>query len=89
MHSATFFSPAKLNLFFRVLHKRPDGYHEIASLYQAISLGDHLTIARAERDQLTCNDPLVPVDETNLVMKALAHYRKKTDDHASGARRGE
>ena len=60
------FSPAKLNLFFRVLYKRPDGFHEIASLYQAISLGDDLHIILAEQDQLFCLSPGIPLNETNL-----------------------
>jgi len=75
------FSPAKLNLFFRVLHKREDGFHEIASLYQAISLGDTITISLAEKDQLTCSDPNLPCDSSNLIAKALEAYR-----HQSGLR---
>ncbi len=78
MTSATYFSPAKLNLFFRVLSRRADGFHEIASLYQAVSLCDKLTIKRASQDQLTCNDPQVPCDETNLISLALQKYREKT-----------
>ena len=42
----TLFSPAKLNLFFRVLAKREDGYHEIASLMQAITFGDKFTLRK-------------------------------------------
>lgn len=72
------FSPAKVNLFFRVLHKRGDGYHEIASLYQSLSLGDCLQIARADEDRLSCSDPLLPCDSTNLVLKAASLFRKKT-----------
>ncbi|MBS0653489.1 MAG: 4-(cytidine 5'-diphospho)-2-C-methyl-D-erythritol kinase [Verrucomicrobia bacterium] len=74
----TLFSPAKLNLFFRVLYKREDGFHEIASLYQAISLGDTLTVSLAEEDRLTCNHPLVPCDSSNLIIKALETYRRET-----------
>ncbi|NGX38763.1 MAG: 4-diphosphocytidyl-2-C-methyl-D-erythritol kinase [Chlamydiae bacterium] len=76
--SLSLFSPAKLNLFFRVLSKREEGYHEIASLYQAINLGDTLSIDFAEGDSLTCSDPTLPVDETNLVLRALDLFRKKT-----------
>ncbi len=73
-----FFSPAKINLFFRVLKKRDDGYHEIASLYQAIGLGDTLTIELHHRDELSCTDPLLATDERNLVLKAVHLFRKKT-----------
>lgn len=72
-----YFSPAKVNLFFEVLRKRDDGYHEIASLYQAISLGDTLHVAIAEADCLTCTD-LRLVSDSNLVCKARDLFRKKT-----------
>lgn len=73
----TLFSPAKINLFLRVLKKRADGYHELATLIQAIDLGDTLTLKQSIQDQLTCNDPLVP-NESNLVRKAIALFRRKT-----------
>ncbi len=76
--SLTLFSPAKLNLFFRVLYKREDGFHEIASLYQAISLGDTLTVSLAEEDRLTCNHSHIPCDNSNLISKALEAYRRET-----------
>lgn len=72
------FSPAKVNLFFRVLCKRADGYHDIASLYQAISLGDVVTVALSDEDYITCDDPLIPCDERNLASKALRVFRKMT-----------
>ncbi len=74
----TLLSPAKVNLFFRVLSKRPDGYHEIASLYQAINLFDTLTVSLAVSDHLTCTDPGIPTDGSNLLHKALATFRKHT-----------
>jgi 4-diphosphocytidyl-2-C-methyl-D-erythritol kinase len=75
------FSPAKLNLFFRVLGKRVDGYHEIASLFQAINLGDFLTfdIIKGE-DRLVCSDSSLPCDESNLVFRALRLFREKTKE---------
>jgi 4-diphosphocytidyl-2-C-methyl-D-erythritol kinase len=72
------FSPAKLNLFFRVHSKRADGYHEISSLYQAIDLGDTLQLRLSDQDRLSCNDPQIPTDWTNLVWKALHVFRKET-----------
>ncbi len=72
------FSPAKVNLFFRVLHKRADGYHDIASLYQAISLGDNITVSLADEDRITCDDPHIPCDERNLIAKAIKVFREKT-----------
>ena len=74
----SFFSPAKVNLFFRVLYKREDGFHEIASLYQAINLGDYLHIRRANKDHVTCSDLTLSMCDQNLVRKALALFRKET-----------
>jgi 4-diphosphocytidyl-2-C-methyl-D-erythritol kinase len=72
------FSPAKLNLFFRVLRKRDDGFHEIASLMQAISLGDILHFQESSKDSLTLTDPSIPTDERNFIHKARALFREKT-----------
>ncbi|NGX60662.1 MAG: 4-diphosphocytidyl-2-C-methyl-D-erythritol kinase [Chlamydiae bacterium] len=72
------FSPAKLNLFLRIMGKRPDGYHELASLFQAISLGDQITLSLGERDTLSCSDPRVPCTRENLAWRAVELFRKKT-----------
>ena len=42
------FSPAKINLFLRIIKKRDDGFHELASLFQAIDLGDVLSFQKLE-----------------------------------------
>ncbi|HEX2582880.1 MAG TPA: 4-(cytidine 5'-diphospho)-2-C-methyl-D-erythritol kinase [Chlamydiales bacterium] len=70
-----YLSPAKINLFFRVLGKRKDGYHEIASLYQAIDLYDELFISDSAQEALTASDPELLCDETNLVWKARRLFR--------------
>ncbi|MFA5250368.1 MAG: 4-(cytidine 5'-diphospho)-2-C-methyl-D-erythritol kinase [Parachlamydiales bacterium] len=77
MGQLTFFSPAKVNLFFKVLFKRPDGYHEIASLFRTIDFGDLLTFELSEKDAFTCEGLAVPLGPDNLVLKALACFRKK------------
>lgn len=74
----TLSSPAKINLFLRILRKRPDGYHELASLFQTISLCDQLTFEQSKHDTFTCSDPALPLDHNNLVIKALNLFRKKT-----------
>lgn len=76
-------SPAKLNLFFRVLKKRADGYHEIASLYQTISICDTLRISKSVEDRLICNHPQVPLDESNLILRAARLFREKTHSKQS------
>ena len=80
----TLFSPAKANLFFRVLFKRLDGYHEIASLFQTLNFGDTLTFSLLpkntnNRDEFTVEGIKVPLDfSENLIGKALELFRKKT-----------
>jgi 4-diphosphocytidyl-2-C-methyl-D-erythritol kinase len=73
-----FFSPAKVNVFLRVLGKRADGFHEISSLFQAIDLGDEITVIPSSFDQFSTSLSSLPMDESNLVVKALALFRKKT-----------
>ncbi len=63
-------APAKLNLYLRVVGKRPDGYHEIETLFERIDLADELTFEPADDLQLTCNDPQISSGEDNLVIKA-------------------
>lgn len=67
------FSPSKINLFLRVTARRPDGFHDLASLFQIIDLGDGLTVEAlpdgAPEDVLECEAEGVPTDGTNLVMK--------------------
>ena len=74
------FSPCKINLFLRIIRKREDGFHDLASLFQAIGFGDtlDLTPIDADADEFTCNMPGVPVDSSNLVLRALQLMREKT-----------
>jgi len=53
-----------------VLGKRDDGFHEIFTVFQTISLADELTFEPAEGLELICDDAAVPIDETNLVFRA-------------------
>jgi 4-diphosphocytidyl-2-C-methyl-D-erythritol kinase len=74
MSAATLTLPAfaKINLHLHVLGKRPDGFHEIDTLLQTISLHDTLTIAITESSEivLSCDDPSLPVGSDNLVYRA-------------------
>lgn len=71
-------SPAKTNLFFRVIFKRPDGFHEIASLYQAISFFDSICFRKNGSFTVTSTDPTLPVDHSNLVYRAADLFFTKT-----------
>ena len=64
---------AKVNLDLRVLGNRPDGYHELRTVFQTIELHDTLVcVNRRGPFVLTCRTPGVPRDESNLVWKAAA-----------------
>jgi 4-diphosphocytidyl-2-C-methyl-D-erythritol kinase len=78
--SRDYVSPGKVNLSFRVVGQREDGYHNVASLYHAVSLRDHLSIQESGTDCLvvTGRPEGVPVDSTNLILKAAALFRIKT-----------
>src|SRR6476620_10143669 len=70
----TIFAPAKLNLFLAVTGRRPDGFHDLVSVVAPIDLGDTLRVEPAGNFTVTCSDPEVPCDETNLVLKAARAY---------------
>ena len=64
-------APAKINLVLRVLRKRPDGYHDLASVMQQISLYDELHfILRPEGIVLQCPGADLPTNEDNLIYRA-------------------
>lgn len=66
----TVLAPAKINWMLRVLGRRPDGYHELETIFQTISLADSLTFTESDSFVLRCDDPSIPVDERNLVTRA-------------------
>ncbi|CAL0310950.1 unnamed protein product [Lupinus luteus] len=77
----TLFSPCKINVFLRITDKREDGYHDLASLFHVISLGDIIKFSLSPSkttDRLSTNVSGVPLDDRNLIIKALNLYRKKT-----------
>ena len=76
-------APAKINWFLRITGKRADGYHNIVSLMQCISLSDQLTIEHA--DTIAVEDDLnIPLRD-NLIYKA-ASFLKGYTSYPSGAR---
>jgi 4-diphosphocytidyl-2-C-methyl-D-erythritol kinase len=72
-------SYAKINWTLDVLFKREDGYHELRTIYQTVSLHDTLTITETDGPiEMVCDDARVPCDETNLAFKAAVLLREAT-----------
>ena len=64
-------SPAKVNLHLRVLRKREDGYHDIATLMQRISLYDEMIFSPADHGiTVSCPGSTLPENENNIVYRA-------------------
>jgi 4-diphosphocytidyl-2-C-methyl-D-erythritol kinase len=72
-------APAKVNLFLEVLAKRPDGYHEIATLMAAVSLFDTLEFKEDPSGEihLQCDHPDLPSGPENLVCRAADLLRRR------------
>ncbi len=71
---------AKINLSLEILGKRPDGYHDLKSVMQTLSLHDGLTMKRVDKDgylKLVCNVPWLPTDERNLAVKAVKAIKSR------------
>lgn len=64
-------APAKVNLALLVSARRGDGYHDVSTVMQTVDLCDTLTLTGEGRGlTLTCTDPAVPADDSNLVLRA-------------------
>jgi 4-diphosphocytidyl-2-C-methyl-D-erythritol kinase len=64
---------AKINLDLRILGTRPDGYHDLRTIFQTLVLADQLTFSPMRGPmEIRCNDAAVPTDRRNLVWKAAS-----------------
>ncbi len=78
--------PAKVNWSLRVLGRRADGYHELDTVFQAIDLHDVLEAEPSRGITLECDDPELPTDRRNLVVRAAeALFDRGAARGASGA----
>lgn len=83
---------AKINWMLRVTGRRADGFHDLETIFQTISLHDTLTFTSSDRLTLTCDDPAIPVNDTNLVLRAaraidaapMAIHLQKRIPHGGG-----
>ena len=75
------FAYAKINLFLAVTGRRPDGYHDIASVMQTVSLCDVVTldaaVSASPSATLTCSIPSLPIDSRNLAVRAAYAFMER------------
>ena len=79
--SITVSAPAKINLVLRILDRRPDGYHNLWSLMQTVSLEDELSISINHGHTtitLRCDEPSLKTDPSNLVYRAAAEVLEQS-----------
>lgn len=70
-------SYAKINLGLHILNKLPTGYHELETGFCFLDWYDTIEVKKREKkDVLHCNVEGIPVDENNLIIRALNHLRK-------------
>lgn len=70
---------AKINLYLDVQARRPDGYHELESIMQQVSLYDYITVVRSDADvtasiSVLCTDKSIPEDKSNIVYKCAEAF---------------
>lgn len=74
-------SPAKINLWLRILGKREDGFHEVQTRLCQVGIEDTVSLTlkgTGENVTLTCNQPDVPLDGSNLAIKALRAFEARS-----------
>lgn len=74
-------SPAKINLWLRILGRRPDGFHEVETRLCKIGIADTVSLeltGTGSSVALTCNVPGIPLDESNLAIQALRAFEQRT-----------
>ena len=75
MDSIKIKAPAKVNLFLEVLGERPDGYAEIRTMMQAVSLYDELTVRKTDSGlSLSTDNPVISLGSSNTVAKAWGAF---------------
>ncbi len=72
---------AKINLGLYVIARRPDGYHDIETVYCRIGLADRISFSQASDIQVTSSSPEVPNDESNICHKAARMLRGHFDSN--------
>jgi len=85
--SIVFKTPAKVNLGLNILGKREDGFHELETIFQMVNWCDEIKIEYlSEGLDLVCNQPDIPIDDGNLVIKAARLLQTRFPGQCGGAK---
>ena len=85
--SISFKTPAKVNFGLHILGKREDGFHELETLFQMVNWCDEIKIECLSRGlELVCNQPDIPSDKDNLVIRAAHILQTRYPERCKGAR---
>ncbi|MDZ7263874.1 MAG: 4-(cytidine 5'-diphospho)-2-C-methyl-D-erythritol kinase [candidate division KSB1 bacterium] len=78
MHEVQLKSFAKINIGLKVVAQRPDGYHEIETIFQLIDLSDRIKISLLPQNEIIirCSDPRVPIGEQNICYRAAQRLQQ-------------
>lgn len=81
-------SPAKLNLFLHITGRRPNGYHNLQTVFQLINYGDNMTISLRNDEKIYLHDDMTTLSSSdNLITKAahlLKNYCTEQKKHTQG-----
>jgi len=84
MESLSVLAPAKINLYLNVGARRADGYHDIESVMQTVTLFDRIEVTKypfsgKNEIRLFCTDEKLPSDENNLIVRAAKAFFEKAE----------
>ena len=71
------YAPAKINLYLKVLNKRPDGYHNIETVFERIALYDKIVLRKSGKIKVLCNDPGVPTGRNGLIYRTISLFKER------------
>ena len=78
MNTLVLNSPAKINIYLKILKRRSDGYHELESAFQLINLYDELEVSstKSKEIKIECNPDIIKLEE-NIIFKAVQLIKNK------------
>jgi 4-diphosphocytidyl-2-C-methyl-D-erythritol kinase len=79
MDSLTLTCPAKVNLYLKVVGRRPDGYHDLVTVIQPLTLADEVVLSLTSANiTMECNRSDLPADRDNLAIRAAMAFQDAT-----------